>query len=114
MAGIKKSDFNSLNEHQKKAFMNILGAARFHIGGLENTVADNGPETEYGRIAREQLADHEGLCFDIYCMAISDIYPKDGGVIFGTGAAKEMKNIRFCGEDWLKERVERRVRKMGY
>lgn len=36
------------------------------------------------------------------------------GVFFGTAAESCLKDIRFCGKEWLMERCEKRVAKPGY
>ena len=105
--------YEDMNARQKKAFRNILYAARFTIGGLENTLADNAEDSEEYQNAKAALADHEGLVSEIYYEATHSIYG-DGFVQFNQEASSFMKDIRFCGKDWLMERVERRVRKMGY
>ena len=105
--------YADMNARQKKAFRNILYAAQFTIGGLENTLQDNAEDSEEYKNAQAALADHEGLVSEIYYEATHNIYG-EGFVQFNQEASSFMKDIRFCGKDWLMERVERRVRKMGY
>jgi len=50
---------------------------------------------------------------EIYDAAITEIYT-DGAMMFGKAAQSYLKDIRFCGKDWLMERVEARVKKLGY
>ena len=104
---------SEMNARQKKAFYNIYHCANYYIGGLENTFEDCRQEEEEYKNALATLNDHEGLVNDIYSMATSEIY--DAGFCqFGKAAESYLKDIRFCGKDWLLERVEKRVSKMGY
>lgn len=107
---MKTSDMNA---RQRKAFFNILHAANWHIGGLENTISDEGEDSEEGKSATAQLADHDELVKTIYDMALTDIY-EEGGVMWGAECESYIKDIRFCGKEWLLERVEKRLKKMGY
>lgn len=100
------------NARQLKAIMNIKHAANWLIGGMENCVSDFGNEPE-GIQAKEELANHEMLVNEVYDMAISDIY-NDGAMYFGEGAKKYLKDVRFCGKDWLMEICDKIVKKMGY
>lgn len=105
--------YSEMNEKQKKAFRNILNAANWIIGGYENSLMDYHEGDEDYEAAKAILADHEGLVKEIYDEAITTVYYEDGAY-FGPGAAKYLKDIRFCGKDWLMERCEKRVKKMGY
>ena len=106
-----KMKVSEMTERQKKAYRNICNAANWHIGGLENAVSDRKGEEKV--ICQAQLNDHDGLVFDIYQMAIEEIY-LDGGMFFGKEAEAYLKDIRFCGKEWLMERVENKVVKLGY
>lgn len=101
------------NERQRTAFINIKYAADWHIGGLENILMDYEPTTPEYKDAKAQLEDHAGLVDEIYHMALTDIYTA-GGCFFGAGVTKYLKDIRFCGKDWLMARCEARVKKCGY
>lgn len=101
------------NARQKKAFINIKNAANWIIGGLENTMLDYLPSDEDYKNAQARLSDHEGLVAEIYDAAITEIYG-DGFMGFGKEVEKYLKDIRFCGKDWLMARCEARVKKCGY
>lgn len=101
------------NERQKKAYRNIAYAADWIIGGLENTLLDYDEDREEYKLAKATLADHSGLVAEIYSAATTDIYT-GGGVFFGAAAESCLKDIRFCGKEWLMERCEKRVTKLGY
>ena len=101
------------NARQKKAYANIYHAAEQIIGGLENTLLDSLPEDEWYIDAAARLADHEGLVNEIYEAATTEVYG-DGFCRFGPAAERYVRDIRFCGKDWLMARCEARVKKCGY
>ena len=100
------------NEHQKKAYRNILNASNWLLGDLENTMEDNPEGSEEYENARVRLADHEGLVNELYRMATTEIYGE--GSCFSEGASRFLNDIRFCGKEWLLERCEARIKKAGY
>ena len=102
-----------MNARQKKAFYNIYYAANWMIGGLENTLADNDPDSEEYKSAAAALADHEGLVAELYRAATTELY-SEGSCSFSKDAEKALKDIRFCGKDFLMARCEARIKKMGY
>lgn len=104
---------SEMNTRQKRAFFNIKYAAYWHIGGLENTLQDYAEDSDEYKAAKAELADHDGLVATIYQMATTDIYA-EGACYFGNAPASYLRDIRFCGKEWLMERVEARVRKEGY
>lgn len=105
--------FNEMNARQKKAFKNIKYADYDLIGGLENGTLDNAEGSQAYSDYMAALNNHEYLVNEIYHMATTDIYD-EGSVRSGPGAVSYMKDIRFCGKDWLMEQVEARVKKEGY
>lgn len=104
---------SEMNARQKKAYKNVYHAARDYIGGLENGTYDHPKSSQDYKDYMNALNDHDGLVNEIYHMAITDIYD-EGYVRFGKGAESYMKDIRFCGKDWIMERVEKQVVKLGY
>ena len=104
---------SEMTSTQKKAFFNIKHAANDLLGGLENTMLDYPEDSEEYQNAKKTLEDHDTLVHLLYSMATSDIYG-EGYCIFGKQAEVYLKNIRFCGKEWLMERVEARLRKEGY
>lgn len=105
--------YSECNARQKKAYENIYYAANWIIGGLENTLMDNAPESDEYKTADSRLSDHDGLAAELYDAATTEIYT-DGGCFFGDAAERALRDIRFCGKEWLMERVHARLRKMGY
>ena len=98
---------------QKKAYRNILNASNWLLGGLENTMLDNPEGSEEYESAKATLADHEGLVNELYRMATTELYD-EGSCCFNASAASYLKDIRFCGREWLMERCEARIKKSGY
>ena len=102
---------SEMNSRQKKAYMNVVAASNWLIGGLVNTAMDNPKDSEEYKNAVECLNDHEYLVSELYSMATTEIYG-DGFCCFNDFAASWLKDIRFCGKDWLMERCEKRITKM--
>lgn len=101
------------NARQRKAFINIKHACDWLLGGLENVLQDYIPDDPEYISAKNTLADHDGLVMELYSMATTDIYD-DGACFFGSNASSYLKDIRFCGKEWLMERCEARIKKEGY
>ena len=97
--------YAEMNDRQKRVFMAVLGAANDIVGGLENTILDNAEGTEEHKNAKEALADHASLAVAIYDMVING---KTGTELVS------IRDVRFCGKAWIKERIEKRLAKMGY
>lgn len=104
---------SEMNAQQKKAFYNIRNAANYLIGGLENTLEDYPEDSEEYQEAQATLDDHDFLVNQIYDLALTEIF-LEGANIFGKAAEAYLKDIRFCGKEWLMERVEKQVTKAGY
>ena len=101
------------NARQKNAYLNIYHAANWLLGGLENVLQDYTPDSEEYKSAKATLEDHEGLVNQLYDMAITDIYD-EGSMAFGAGVKSYLRDVRFCGKEWLLERCEKRITKAGY
>ena len=101
------------NTRQKKAFINIYHAANWLIGGLENILSDYDETSVEYKEAKNTLADHDGLILSLYDEAISTVYTGDS-CISNKSTEAYLKDIRFCGKEWLMERCEARIRKLGY
>lgn len=102
-----------MNERQKKAYYNIKHAANDLLGGLENTLLDYSKDSEEYREAKALLDDHDALVKELYCYATTAVY-SEGAVWFGKSAEMYIRDINFCGKEWLMERCEARIRKEGY
>lgn len=105
--------YSECNARQKKAFINIRNASNWLLGGLENTMLDNPEGSEEYESAKAALADHDWLVNELYSMATTEVYD-EGSVCFNNAAASYLKDIRFCGKEWLIARCEARIKKNGY
>lgn len=102
-----------MNERQKKAFYNIKHAANHLLGGLENTMLDYSEDDEEYKSAERLLNDHDALVKELYEMATSAVYG-EGFCGFGKSHQMVIRDINFCGKEWLMERCEARIAKEGY
>ena len=104
---------SEMTARQKKAFINIYHASNHLLGGLENTISDNSPGTPEHENAKAMLADHDALVRELYSMATTAVYA-EGLCGFGLGYQLFIREINFCGKEWLMERCEKRITKEGY
>lgn len=92
--------FNECNQRQKKAFNNFKWAAIDYIFGLQNGCFDSEKgSAEYQNYYME-LQDLTSLIDTVYKAAINSIYSEgfSGG---GKAAETFLKDIRFCGKEFL-------------
>lgn len=101
-----------MNERQKKAFNNIYWAAQHLLGGLENTLLDYPEDSEEYKSAYELLHDHDRLVETLYHEATTAFY-EEGICGWGPVYQKYIRDINFCGKEWLMERCEKRITKEG-
>ena len=104
---------NEMNQRQKKAFYKIKYAAYDLIGGLENTLMDYPEDSDEYKSAYAFLHDHDRLVKRLYEDATTCVYDV-GYCGFGPEHERLIRDIRFCGKDWLMERCEERIKKEGY
>lgn len=105
---------SEMNAREKKAFFNIKYAANDLLGGLENTMMDYNEDEPQYKNAKAMLEDHEALVKALYDMATTEVFG-DGYCCFNKAVVqKELRDINFCGKEWLMERCERRITKEGY
>ena len=105
---------SEMNARQKKAFYNIKHAANDMLGGLENTMLDNPAGSREHESAKATLADHDRLVKELYMAATTAIYGEGFCCFNPITVEKELRDINFCGKEWLMERCERRICKEGY
>lgn len=86
---------------QKRAWTNIKNTANYYFGGLINTCLDNMPGDEDYDIAKNELMNLDELISTVYNEAITTIYSGGGSCQFGQGAERMLKDIRFCGKEFL-------------
>lgn len=103
MAGEKGNDmkYADCNERQKKAWRNIKSAASDHIFGLMNGCLDSSKDSDDYKDYKAALDDLDGLVEAVYKAATTTIYTYGGGCRFGAGAESYLKDIRFCGKEFL-------------
>ena len=104
---------SDMNARQKKAFYNIKYAANDLLGGLENTMLDYPEDSKEYKSADALLKDHDALVKELYSMATTAVYD-EGFCGFGKAYQMIIRDINFCGKDWLMERCEKRITKEGY
>ena len=102
-----------LNARQRKAIRNINAAANWLLGGYENTLLDFAPDSEEYKSAKAILGNHDRLVDMLYDSATTEVY-SSGCVSFGKEAERFMKDIRFCGKEWLLNACDRKITKEGY
>lgn len=102
-----------MNKRQKKAFYNIKYAANALLGGLENDLLNNPEDSEEYKSAKALLDDHDKLVKVLYRYATTEVH-SEGAVWFGKSAEMFLRDINFCGKEWLMERCEACIRKEGY
>lgn len=93
--------FSECNARQKKAWINIKNAASDYIFGLVNGCLDNSPDSEEYNDYRQGLEDLNDIIETVYNEAITTIYTGGGGCFSGKGAESQLKDIRFCGKEFL-------------
>ena len=94
--------YNDMNAKEKKAYTNIDNAAIDYIYGLENGCFDSEKGSQEYNDYYEQLNDLESLIKIVYLEAINSVYT-DGAVFGGSAAKAYIKDIRFCGKEFLME-----------
>ena len=105
--------FSEMNVRQQKAFRNIKYAADDLLGGLENTLLDYDEDSEEYINAKRLLSNHSELVNQLYKRATTELYGP-GFCGFGREAQMVIRDINFCGKEWLLERCEKRITKEGY
>jgi len=104
---------SEMNRRQKKAFYNIKYAADDLLGGLENTLLDYSEDSDEYKSANALIHDHDRLVKRLYSDATTCVYGP-GYCGFGPEHERFIRDIRFCGKEWLMERCEKRITKEGY
>lgn len=94
---------SEMNLHQREAFDHICSTMSEYIGAYENQLQDCTPDDEEYKKAYEFLHQgHDNLVEIIY-----------QGVMFDSNKSVA-KHLRFAGEAFIKERIDRRLTKWGY
>lgn len=90
---------SEMNGNEKTAFIQVIEASNWVVGGWENSVADGHDE---------EMPSHEELAQEIYQTVMTTT------TFEGIQGGPPLKEIRFAGEAFIRERIERRLKKMGY
>lgn len=106
-----KFRFNECDDRHKRAWVNLQNAMHYVVGGWENQLMDSDPKSIEYEVAQKALSDREWLIEEIYEAAITDVYSNDGAKFDNTGI---LKDIRFCGADWMKRLLRCMLKKAGY
>lgn len=94
---------SEMNTHQKVAALLVKEAMSDWIGGLENALEDYAPGTEEYENAKSTLE----LGHDWWVQAIySEVMANSNNPYF--------KHLRFAGEKFIKELIDKRLTKWGY
>ena len=93
---------SEMNSRQKLVAKLAWDRCGWVVGGYENTMQDEAPESEDYKGAKAALADHEGLVAEIYDELMSWT---DKGYL---------KHLRFVGKAFILERIDRRLKSWGY
>lgn len=102
--------FNECNACEKKAWKNIKNAAADYIFGMQNGCFDNEVGSQAYNDYKKELEDLETLINVVYHEAITSVY-NEGSIYFGKGAESAIRDIRFCGKEFLLEVTEHFCRK---
>lgn len=89
---------SEMNVNQQKVFDQVYHAANWVVGGYENRESDTG----------EPMPSRENLFTEIYYQVLN-CTSFEGGL-----SAHPIKEIRFVGTEFIKERIENRLTKIGY
>ncbi len=98
--------FKDCDQRQKKAWRNIKYAAIDYIFGLENGCTDSPKGSEDYQSYLADLRNLDGIKELVYQQATTCIFDV-GYVGFGAGAESYMKDIRFCGKEFLMKLVDK-------
>ena len=98
--------FAECNAKQKKAWKNVKYAASDYIFGLMNGCLDNPKDSTMYKDYMDGITDLDGLISTVYDEAITNVYD-EGYCAFGAGAQAHIRDIRFCGKDFIMGLVTR-------
>lgn len=96
--------FSECNARQIKAWKNIKYAASDYIFGMMNGCLDNPKDSKEYKDYMDGLTDLENLISTVYKEAITNVY-EEGCCSFGAGAEAYIRDIRFCGKEFIMQVV---------
>lgn len=96
-------DFNDMTAKEMKAYKNIKNAACDYVYSIQNGCYDSQVDSEEYNDYYNHLNDLDALVDAVYVEAISAVYTDDGTTFGGSAAKAYIKDIRFCGKEFLME-----------
>lgn len=102
--------FSECDMRQKKAWKNIKWAASDYIFGIMNGCLDNSEDSPSYKDYMNGLQDLDGIIETVYSESITNVYD-EGSCSFGIGAESYLKDIRFCGKEFLMNLVKKYCKK---
>lgn len=103
-----------LNRRQQRAVKNIRYATDWLIGELENTIQDFEETAPPHISAKKVLSDHDRLVKEIYSASLNNVYDAGFCSYNEKQNARILRDIRFCGKEFLMNEVEKAVKAAGY
>ena len=105
--------YSEMNQRQKKAFRNVKYAAYVLIGGLESCKLDSLKDSRERKDYEAALKNHNWLVNEIYHMATTGVY-SPGFCGFTKADKLYVRDINFCGKDFILGLCEEQVKEAGY
>jgi len=94
---------SEMNSNQKTVYLMVVDACNEFIGGWENTMLDEPEGSEEWQNAKELLEEgHDALVGYIL------------GDIRSSREWQRLEHLHFVSLEWTKERISKRLTKMGY
>lgn len=94
---------SEMNNNQKRVYLMVVELCNEFIGGWENTLCDAEENSEEWNEAQKMLnADHDTKVEWI----LSDVRHSIEW--------QRLENLHFVSLEWTRERIDKRLRKMGY
>lgn len=101
----------TLNNNQKKALLNIRLAANQLVSNLEATMRNHKVDSPEFIYAKELLEDHKRLVETLYRDATTYFYDASCPI---TELDKAIRDIKSCSKEFLMDKCEVRISRMGY
>lgn len=94
---------SEMNGNQKQVYRMVIDACNEYVGGWENAMEDSSEGSEEWLEAKAQLeAGHDTLVSRVLCE------------VRNSTEWKRLEHLHFVTIEWTKERVNKRLAKMGY
>ena len=94
---------SEMNGNQKQVYRMVIDACNEYVGGWENAMEDSSEGSDEWLEAKAQLeAGHDTLVGRVLCEVLNST------------EWKCLEHLHFVTIEWTKERVNKRLAKMGY